>query len=94
MSLCVGTSGRPRYVGACAAWGLDNNLTRKASDPLQIVALKALIAVPVNIAIGNRQPHDQVSLFLVGTRNRWECIAMKLASSWIAHFWHMKKLSH
>ena len=41
-------------VGACIAWGLDNNLTRKVSlaDPLQIVELKGLIAGPVNLALG------------------------------------------
>ncbi len=41
-------------LGACIAWGLDNNLTRKASlaDPLQITELKGLIAGPVNILIG------------------------------------------
>lgn len=41
-------------IGACVAWGLDNNLTRKVSlsDPLQIVELKGLIAGPVNLAIG------------------------------------------
>jgi drug/metabolite transporter (DMT)-like permease len=41
-------------VGACAAWGLDNNLTRKVSlaDPLQIVELKGLIAGPANLALG------------------------------------------
>jgi len=41
-------------VGACVAWGLDNNLTRKVSlaDPLQIVELKGLVAGPVNLAIG------------------------------------------
>jgi multidrug transporter EmrE-like cation transporter len=41
-------------VGACAAWGLDNNLTRKVSlsDPLQIVQYKGLVAGPVNIAFG------------------------------------------
>jgi drug/metabolite transporter (DMT)-like permease len=41
-------------VGACAAWGLDNNLTRKVfhADPLQIVELKGLIAGPVNVGIG------------------------------------------
>ena len=41
-------------VGACAAWGLDNNLTRKVSlaDPLQIVQWKGLIAGPINLAIG------------------------------------------
>ena len=41
-------------VGACVAWGLDNNLTRKVSlaDPLQIVELKGLIAGPANLALG------------------------------------------
>lgn len=41
-------------VGACIAWGLDNNLTRKVSlsDPLQIVEIKGLIAGPVNLLVG------------------------------------------
>jgi drug/metabolite transporter (DMT)-like permease len=41
-------------TGACAAWGLDNNLTRKVSlaDPLQIVELKGLIAGPASLALG------------------------------------------
>jgi drug/metabolite transporter (DMT)-like permease len=41
-------------VGACVAWGLDNNLTRKVSlaDPLQITELKGLVAGPINIALG------------------------------------------
>lgn len=41
-------------VGACIAWGLDNNLTRKVSlaDPLQIVELKGIIAGPVNLLLG------------------------------------------
>lgn len=41
-------------IGACAAWGLDNNLTRRVSlaDPLQIVVLKGLIAGPVNLILG------------------------------------------
>ena len=41
-------------VGACVAWGLDNNLTRKVSlsDPLQIVELKGLVAGPVNVGLG------------------------------------------
>jgi len=41
-------------IGACIAWGLDNNLTRKVSlsDPLQIVELKGLIAGPVNLGLG------------------------------------------
>jgi drug/metabolite transporter (DMT)-like permease len=41
-------------VGACVAWGLDNNLTRKVSlaDPLQVVELKGLIAGPFNLLLG------------------------------------------
>ncbi len=41
-------------IGACVAWGLDNNLTRKVSlsDPLQIVELKGLVAGPVNVGLG------------------------------------------
>jgi drug/metabolite transporter (DMT)-like permease len=41
-------------IGACVAWGLDNNLTRKVSlaDPLQIVELKGLVAGPFNLALG------------------------------------------
>src|SRR5499433_3059922 len=41
-------------VAACLAWGLDNNLTRKASlaDPLQIAEWKGLVAGPVNVLIG------------------------------------------
>lgn len=41
-------------IGACIAWGLDNNLTRKVSlaDPLQVVELKGLIAGPINVVLG------------------------------------------
>jgi drug/metabolite transporter (DMT)-like permease len=43
-------------LGACIAWGLDNNLTRKISgaDPLQIAAAKGLVAGAVNFGIGLR----------------------------------------
>ena len=39
--------------GACLAWGVDNNLTRKLSsaDPVQIAMLKGLAAGPVNLAL-------------------------------------------
>lgn len=49
-----GLAGPLAIVGACLAWGLDNNLTRKVSlsDPLQIVQLKGLIAGPVTLALG------------------------------------------
>jgi drug/metabolite transporter (DMT)-like permease len=41
-------------AGACVAWGLDNNLTRKISlaDPLHIVELKGLVAGPFNLVLG------------------------------------------
>lgn len=40
-------------AGACLAWGVDNNLTRKlsAADPLQIAMIKGLAAGSVNVAI-------------------------------------------
>jgi drug/metabolite transporter (DMT)-like permease len=49
-----GVLGPLAIVGACIAWGLDNNLTRKVSlaDPLQIVEFKGLIAGPVNLLLG------------------------------------------
>ena len=49
-----GMLGPLAIVGACLAWGLDNNLTRKVSlsDPLQIVEFKGLIAGPVSLALG------------------------------------------
>jgi drug/metabolite transporter (DMT)-like permease len=49
-----GLIGPIAIVGACIAWGLDNNLTRRVSlaDPLQIVELKGLIAGPVNLGLG------------------------------------------
>jgi drug/metabolite transporter (DMT)-like permease len=62
-ALVLSWSGRPQLlsfvgplaiVGACLAWGLDNNLTRKVSlaDPLQIVEFKGLIPGPANLALG------------------------------------------
>jgi drug/metabolite transporter (DMT)-like permease len=41
-------------IGACIAWALDNNFTRKVSltDPLQIVEIKGMVAGPVNLALG------------------------------------------
>lgn len=40
-------------VGACLAWGIDNNLTRKlsASDPVQIAMIKGLAAGAVNLTL-------------------------------------------
>jgi drug/metabolite transporter (DMT)-like permease len=40
-------------AGACAAWGVDNNLTRSLSraDPMQITAVKGLVAGTANLAL-------------------------------------------
>lgn len=40
-------------IGACVAWGVDNNLTRKLSsaDPVQIAAIKGLVAGTVNLGL-------------------------------------------
>jgi drug/metabolite transporter (DMT)-like permease len=40
-------------AGACFAWGIDNNLTRKlsAADPVQIAMIKGLVAGGVNVTL-------------------------------------------
>ncbi|MGH6958326.1 MAG: EamA family transporter [Caulobacteraceae bacterium] len=40
-------------VGACVAWGVDNNLTRRLSsaDPVQITAIKGVVAGAVNLML-------------------------------------------
>jgi drug/metabolite transporter (DMT)-like permease len=40
-------------IGACVAWGVDNNLTRRlsAADPMQIAAIKGLAAGTVNLTL-------------------------------------------
>lgn len=40
-------------LGACLAWGIDNNLTRKVSlaDPAQVAMIKGLVAGPINLAL-------------------------------------------
>jgi drug/metabolite transporter (DMT)-like permease len=40
-------------IAACLSWGIDNNLTRKVSqgDPVEIAAVKGLVAGGVNTAI-------------------------------------------
>lgn len=40
-------------AGACAAWGIDNNLTRKlsAADPLQIACIKGVFAGTANLLL-------------------------------------------
>ena len=40
-------------LGACLAWGIDNNLSRRLSgaDPVQIAMIKGLVAGTVNLAL-------------------------------------------
>jgi len=60
--VCLSWVGRPEVgvpwgslaiVGACLAWAIDNNLTRKVSagDPVQIAMLKGLAAGTVNTGL-------------------------------------------
>lgn len=67
IAICIGSvvlawSGQPDLTGwigpvlivaACVGWAVDNNLTRKVAlaDPLQIAALKGLIAGGVNLML-------------------------------------------
>ena len=45
--------GAALIAGACIAWGIDNNLTRKLSsaDPVQIAMIKGLVAGSVNLVL-------------------------------------------
>jgi drug/metabolite transporter (DMT)-like permease len=45
--------GAAAIAGACLAWGIDNNLTRKlsAADPVQIALVKGLAAGSVNLGL-------------------------------------------
>lgn len=45
--------GPAAIVGACVAWGIDNNLTRKVSlaDATEIAMLKGAVAGPVSLAL-------------------------------------------
>jgi drug/metabolite transporter (DMT)-like permease len=76
-ALVLAWTGRPSFsallgplaiMGACVAWGLDNNLTRKVSlsDPLQIVQFKGLIAGPflpaLGLVAGDRLPAPTITL--------------------------------
>jgi len=76
-ALLLSWQGGPRGVGigslaiagACLAWGIDNNLTRKlsAADPVQIALIKGLIAGAVNFGLALAMgAHLPGTLALVG----------------------------
>ncbi len=48
-----GLGGPLAIAGACLCWGIDNNLTQRVSagDPVQVAALKGLVAGSVNLGI-------------------------------------------
>ncbi len=50
----AGFTGPAAIAGACLCWGIDNNLTQRisAGDPVQISAIKSLVAGTVNLSIG------------------------------------------
>jgi drug/metabolite transporter (DMT)-like permease len=50
----TGMAGPLALTGACVAWGIDNNLTRKVSlaDPAEIAMIKGLAAGTVNLTFG------------------------------------------
>ena len=60
--------GAAAIAGACLCWGIDNNLTRAVSggDPVQIAAIKGVVAGVINIAaallVGHRFPGVLVTL--------------------------------
>ena len=55
-------------AGACLAWAVDNNLTRKVSqaDPVQIALLKGCVAGVVNVAIAGGLGSALPSLRVLG----------------------------
>lgn len=55
-------------VGACVAWGIDNNLTRKLStaDPVQIALLKGFVAGAVNCALALTLGDELLGIVEVG----------------------------
>lgn len=69
-----GLLGPLAITGACIAWGIDNNLTRKVSlaDPIEIAMLKGVVAGPVMFGLAFArgaalpQPGAAIAAALVG----------------------------
>lgn len=55
-----GLGGPLAIAMACLCWGVDNNLTQKVSagDPVQIAAIKGLVAGSVNLLLGISLQHS------------------------------------
>jgi len=54
ISLDVSILGPLAIAGACLCWAIDNNLTQKVSagDPVEVAAIKGLVAGTVNLLLG------------------------------------------
>jgi drug/metabolite transporter (DMT)-like permease len=69
-NLVVGTLwGTLAIAGACLAWAIDNNLTRKvsASDPVQIAAIKGIVAGSVNVVIALARGSEMPSIGIIAS---------------------------
>jgi drug/metabolite transporter (DMT)-like permease len=60
--------GAVAIAGACLAWGLDNNLTRRlsAADPVQIALIKGLAAGAVNLGLAAMAGIEWPSVAAIG----------------------------
>ena len=83
----VGLGALP-IVGACLAWGVDNNLTRKLSsaDPVQIAAIKGVVAGAVNLALALARGAALPAPGAGGRRRRWWA-SSATASAWCCSCW-------
>jgi drug/metabolite transporter (DMT)-like permease len=74
--MAAGLPGPLAIAGACLAWAIDNNLTRKVSsaDPVRIAMLKGCVAGAMNVAIarwlGSRWP-EPGPLAVAGVVGLW-----------------------
>jgi len=69
-------------AGACAAWGLDNNLTQRLSlrDPVAVVRFKTLAAGSCNLVLGLALGQSIPRAQLVAGRCSWVRSATASAS--------------
>lgn len=69
-------------AGACLAWGLDNNFTRKisATDPVRIAMLKGIVAGTVNIglALASGSAVPRLTVIMAATGIGFFCIGISL----------------
>ena len=88
-------------VGACLAWAIDNNLTRKVSlsDPVQIAMLKGLVAGAINLVLAashrgiDAEPCADGCCCSLGVHRLWlEPCVVRLGSAGDRHGSHRRLL--